>query len=132
MENYEPQYSEQNAIADNLWFSVGFQHQWYTNECFPNSSTKGRCETSDWSLPVLRSAKRAPANVRRLNNRKWRQRYCLVGERSRALALLNAALHEMIYRGEQSAVFYIMTGQYYQCTWVYGRGKLCFNRNVIK
>ena len=43
-------------------------------------------------LPVLRSAKRAPANVRRLNNRKWRQRYYLVGERSRALALLNAAL----------------------------------------
>ena len=40
---------------------------------------------------VLRSAKRAPATVRRLNNRKWRQRYCLVGERSRALALLNAA-----------------------------------------
>ena len=29
--------------------------------------------------------------VRRLNNRKWRQRYCLVGERSQALALLNAA-----------------------------------------
>ena len=26
--------------------------------------------------PVLRSAKRAPANIRRLNNRKWRQRYC--------------------------------------------------------
>ena len=43
-------------------------------------------------LSVLRSAKRAPANVRRLNNRKWRQRYCLVSERSRALALLNAAL----------------------------------------
>ena len=43
--------------------------------------------------PVLRSAKRAPANVRRLNNRKWRQRYCLVGERSRALALLNEALY---------------------------------------
>ena len=41
--------------------------------------------------PVLRSAKRAPANVRRLNNRKWRQRYCSVGECSRALALLNAA-----------------------------------------
>ena len=40
---------------------------------------------------VLRSAKRAPANVRRLNNRKWRQSYCSVGERSRALALLNAA-----------------------------------------
>ena len=28
---------------------------------------------------------------RRLNNRKCRQRYCLVGERSQALALLNAA-----------------------------------------
>ena len=41
---------------------------------------------------VLRSAKRAPANARRLNNRKWRQSYCSVGERSRALALLNAAL----------------------------------------
>ena len=40
---------------------------------------------------VLRSAKRAPANVNRLNNRKRRQRYCLVGERWRALALLNAA-----------------------------------------
>ena len=45
-----------------------------------------------YPTPVLRSAKRAPANVRRLNNRKWRQRYCLVGELSRALALLNAAL----------------------------------------
>ena len=44
------------------------------------------------TTPVLRSAKRAPANVRRLNNRKWRQRYCSAGERSRALALLNAAL----------------------------------------
>ena len=43
--------------------------------------------------PVLRSAKRVPANVRQLNNRKWRQSYCLVGERSRALALLNAALY---------------------------------------
>ena len=40
---------------------------------------------------MLRSAKRAPANVRRLNNRKWRQSYCSVDERSRALALLNAA-----------------------------------------
>ena len=39
---------------------------------------------------VLRLAKRAPANVRRLNNRKWRQSYCSVGERSRAHALLNA------------------------------------------
>ena len=38
------------------------------------------------------SAKRVPANVRRLNNRKWRKRYCLVGEHSRALALLNTAL----------------------------------------
>ena len=45
---------------------------------------------------VLRSAKRAPVNVRRLNNRKWRQRYCLVGERLQALALLNAAL---LWRG---------------------------------
>ena len=41
---------------------------------------------------VLRSAKRAPANVRRLNNRKWRQIYCSVSKRSRALGLLNAAL----------------------------------------
>ena len=46
---------------------------------------------------MLRSAKRAPGNVRRLNNRKWRQRYCLVGKRSRALALLNAAQYYNIY-----------------------------------
>ena len=40
-----------------------------------------RTTTLHREWPVLRSAKRAPANVRRLNNRKWRQRYCLVGER---------------------------------------------------
>ena len=40
---------------------------------------------------VLRSAKRAPANVRRLNNSSDVIFYCSVGERSRALALLNAA-----------------------------------------
>ena len=43
------------------------------------------------SYSVLHSAKRSPANVRRLNNRKWRQRYCLVGECMPALALLNSA-----------------------------------------
>ena len=53
--------------------------------------------------PVLRSAKRAPSNVRRPNNRKWRQRYCLVGERLRALALLNAALIYYKYVLEFSA-----------------------------
>ena len=40
---------------------------------------------------VLRSAKRAPAKVRRLNNISDIIFYCSVGERSRALALLNAA-----------------------------------------
>ena len=40
---------------------------------------------------VLRSAKRAPANVRRLNNISDVIFYCSVGERSRALALLHAA-----------------------------------------
>ena len=64
--------------------------------CTCNSETAQRCtweSTNDNSIweTVLRSAKRAPANVRQLNNRKWRQSYCLVGERSRALALLNAA-----------------------------------------
>ena len=44
------------------------------------------------SLPVLRSAKRAPAIVRPLNNSSDVIFYCSVGERSRALALLNAAL----------------------------------------
>ena len=47
-------------------------------------------------IPVLRSAKRTPAYVRRLNNRKRRQRYCLVGERSRALAMLNAAMVNLL------------------------------------
>ena len=42
--------------------------------------------------PVLRSATRAPAKVRQLNNISDVIFYCLVGERSRALALLNAAL----------------------------------------
>ena len=42
------------------------------------------------NLPVLRSAKRAPAKFRRLNNISDIIFYCLVGERSRALALLNA------------------------------------------
>ena len=41
--------------------------------------------------PVLRSAKRAPANVRLLNNSSDVIFYCSVGERSWALALLNAA-----------------------------------------
>ena len=41
---------------------------------------------------MLRSAKRAPANIRRLNNISDVIFYCSVGERSRALALLNAAL----------------------------------------
>ena len=47
--------------------------------------------------PVLRSAKWAPANVSRLNSRKWRQRYCLVGEGSRALRLLNTALMSWLW-----------------------------------
>ena len=51
-------------------------------------------------VPVLRSSKRAPANVRRLNNRNIRQRYCSVGERSRALALLNAAMVRREDRGK--------------------------------
>ena len=42
-------------------------------------------------IPVLRSAKRAPANVRRLNNISDVIFYCSIGERSRALALLHAA-----------------------------------------
>ena len=46
-----------------------------------------------WNKPVLRSAKRVPANVRRLNNSSDVIFYCSVGERSRALALLNAALN---------------------------------------
>ena len=41
---------------------------------------------------VLRSAKQAPANVRQLNNIPDVIFYCSVGERSWALALLNAAL----------------------------------------
>ena len=41
---------------------------------------------------MLHSAKRAPANVRWLNNISDVIFYCSVGERSRALALLNAAL----------------------------------------
>ena len=54
------------------------------------SVSLGSCKPSENS--VLRSAKRAPANVRRLNNISDVIFYCLVGERSRALALLNAAL----------------------------------------
>ena len=42
-------------------------------------------------LPVLRSAKRGPSNVRRLNNIFDVIFYCSVGERLRALALLNTA-----------------------------------------
>ena len=48
-----------------------------------------------WS-PVLRSAKRAPANIRQLNNISDVIFYCSVGERSRALALLNAALMSVV------------------------------------
>ena len=40
---------------------------------------------------VLRSAMRAPAKVRQLNNISDVIFYCSVGERSRALTLLNAA-----------------------------------------
>ena len=54
------------------------------------SVSLGSCKPSENS--VLRSAKRAPENVRRLNNISDVIFYCLVGERSRALALLNAAL----------------------------------------
>ena len=49
-----------------------------------------RFQFKNW-WPVLRSAKRAPANVRRLNNISDVIFYCSVGESSRALALLNAA-----------------------------------------
>ena len=61
---------------------------------FPVNAIPHWRKKTRWSecRPVLRSAKRAPANIRRLNNRKWRQSYCSVSERSRALALLNAAL----------------------------------------
>ena len=56
-----------------------------------------------YTATVLRLAKRAPANVRRLNNRKWRQRYCLVGKRSRAIAVLNAAQVDFtVYSGRIS------------------------------
>ena len=41
-------------------------------------------------IPVLRSAKRAPANIRRLNHITDAIFYCSVCERSQALALLNA------------------------------------------
>ena len=49
-------------------------------------------ESISKGTPVLRSAKRALANVRRLNNSSDVIFYCSVSERSRALALLNAAL----------------------------------------
>ena len=62
-----------------------FYNKVFKNKTFLKNKRKRTC------ISVLRSAKRAPANVHRLSNRKWRQRYCLVGERSRALALLNAA-----------------------------------------
>ena len=48
-----------------------------------------------WCTSALRSAKRAPANVRRLNNSSDVIFYCSVGERSRALGLLNAAQHNV-------------------------------------
>ena len=44
-----------------------------------------------YGMAVLRSAKRTLANVRRLNNSSDVIFYCSVGERSRALSLLNAA-----------------------------------------
>ena len=61
---------------------------------FPVNAIPHWRKKTRWSecRPVLRSPKRAAANIRRLNNRKWRQSYCSVSERSRALALLNAAL----------------------------------------
>ena len=49
-------------------------------------------QLSQQSSAVLRSAKRTPANIHRLNNISDVIFYCSVGERSRALALLNAAL----------------------------------------
>ena len=64
--------------------------------------------------PVLRSTKRAPANARRHSNRKWRQRYCLVGERSRALALLNAALS---YSGAVLKLIYVRRRPPYVICW---------------
>ena len=48
-------------------------------------------------LPVLRSAKRVPANDRPLNNSSDVIFYCSVGKRSRALALLNAAQESSSY-----------------------------------
>ena len=67
-----------------------FTQDWQSNKFVKTNKQTGNRKQS--KRTVLRSAKRAPANVRRLNNRKWRQRYCSVGECSRALALLNAAL----------------------------------------
>ena len=77
---------------------------------YPKQNGEKFSDLGDWSLkrhtfaltectdrrrihvtPVLRSAKRVPANVRRLNNISDVVFYCSVGERSRALALLNAS-----------------------------------------
>ena len=76
---------------------------WKALEAFSDITARGnhpRCRNTRttflWqhstATPVLRSAKRAPANVRQLNNISDVIFYCSVGERWRALALLNAAL----------------------------------------
>ena len=55
-------------------------------------------------IPVLRSAKGMPAYV----NRKRRQRYCLVGERSRVLSLLKAAQVNRTSHEETSLSLFIV------------------------
>ena len=59
----------------------------------PNWTSRHFCWNAEYTFatPKLRSAKQAPANVRRLNKISDVIFYCSVGERSQALALLNAA-----------------------------------------
>ena len=66
------------------------QKLWLHRESNPGLPHHWSCALYQ-SYPVLRSEKRAPANIRRLNNISDVIFYCLVRERSRALALLNAA-----------------------------------------
>ena len=59
---------------------------------------------------VLRSAKRAPANVRRLNNISDVLISCSVGEHSRALALLNAAQDQTFLTSFTDSVYDLHIG----------------------
>ena len=97
----EKSHFSQKIMKMGLLFQLPIHVSMFMSElltfCFVIQKIGSPCSYS----PVLRSVKRAPANVRRLNNRKWRQRYCLVGERSRALALLNAALTCLIINKRQ-------------------------------